>query len=167
MQRRTGRSPPPSPILSPMAQAPFSVQHFLTCLSVHWEGTPGPKTARTLEGVGYNLKMSPGMEPPFRIEELWLYARFYRLRDAIKERTFRAAMSRVATPDDGYRRKVELGKVRFTKSDGVIDVAWAIRPCIFRLAGLYEFRLQSRAKTLLGIRWKTVATDYIMIEEHR
>lgn len=147
-----------------MAQPQFSVQHFLTCLSVHWEGTPGPKTARTLEGVGYYLRMEAGMEPPFRIEELWLYARFYRKSGATGKRRFRIVFQRINHPHPSLKQVFDLGEAPFTKPDGVIDIAWPIRPCFFKTAGLHEFRLQTKIKILLGMKWKTVATTHLSIE---
>lgn len=62
-----------------MAKAKFAVQHFVACLNAAWDGTPGPRTTRTLERVGYDYAIPPDTEFPFEEIEFWVYARFYRV----------------------------------------------------------------------------------------
>jgi hypothetical protein len=61
-----------------MPRPKFVVQHFVACQNVSWEGLPGPRTARTLEGVIHCFGVAPTAEPEFEFPEVWLYARLFR-----------------------------------------------------------------------------------------
>jgi hypothetical protein len=150
-----------------MPRTTFTTKHFLACLAVSWEGSPGAKTRRTLEGVGYNVEMGEGVEPPFVLSEIWFFARFYRTGDSAGPRRFRIVQRRTHNTHSVPKVTFELGDVSFVKPDGVVDVAWPIRSVEFRAGGQYEFRLQSLRRTKLGLRWKTESVEYLGIEERR
>src|SRR3569623_655291 len=63
----------------------FEVVVFLACRRADPEGPHGPhatlRLPYTLEGVSYTFRIDdPAAEPPFGIDELWLYLRFFRRR---------------------------------------------------------------------------------------
>ena len=150
-----------------MPRTTFTTKHFLACLSVSWEGTPGTKTRRTLEGVGYTLEMPPGAEPPFELDELWLFARFYRKGAVGRDPRMRLVVTRLTGSRPIRFRPVDLGSVSMSHVEGVIDIAWPIRPFSIVLGGRYEIRLQTVRQTFRGLKWKTVGREYLFIEERR
>jgi hypothetical protein len=139
----------------------------MACLAVHWDGTPGPKTKRTLEGVGYHLRMSPGMEPPFSISELWLFVRIFRFGEGRFKKRFRAKFGRRTPRGLVDMWQHPLGIVETQIPNAILDRAWPIRPCIFPLSGAYEVRLQSLQRTEIGLRWTTTKVEYFSVEEER
>ena len=46
----------------PVARPKFFVQHFIACLNTAWQGPPGPRTYRDLEGVSDAYFVPPGTE---------------------------------------------------------------------------------------------------------
>lgn len=137
------------------------------CLAVHWEGAAGPKTKRTLEGVGYHLRMEAGMEPPFEIGELWFYARIFRYGEGRFRKRFRVKIGLWTPACLKFTWHHQLGEVTTQITDGIIEVSWPIRPCIFPLPGIYEARLQSLHRTEIGLRWITKKVEYFSVEEQR
>ena len=43
-----------------MARPKIEVKQFVVCRGAPWEGVPGPRTARTLEGVCHRIGVPPG-----------------------------------------------------------------------------------------------------------
>ncbi|HEY3787393.1 MAG TPA: hypothetical protein VGL71_01005, partial [Urbifossiella sp.] len=126
-----------------MARPRFHVQHFMACLNAAWEGAPGPRTLRTLEGVGYWHAVPPDTEFPYSELEVWLYARFYRIGDVIDGRRLPSLVVNWHNAPDGLRKldTWDLGTVRFSDRNSIINMAWPVRPLLFPGEGLYEFQL--------------------------
>jgi hypothetical protein len=143
----------------------FTVQHFLVCQSVAWEGPAGPRTLRTLEGVGYRIVVPPAAEPDFEFEVLWVYSRLIRRNHVEGKTLFRI----VAIWHDGPRppRRVwayQLLPVRMTSHQDVVEIAWPLRPAVFPGLGRFELRLQWHSSASIGRRWRTMARDFLLIE---
>lgn len=150
-----------------MAKPKFSVQHFVACLNAAWEGLPGPRTARTLEGVHHAFTVSPSAEPPYSFDEIWLYARLFRTDQTEGRRDFSVRTVWLDAP--GGAREVltqRLTPVRLSNAEPVANAAWSIRPMTFPGLGQYEFRLRTRVRQFAGSRWLVVAREYIRIEKH-
>src|SRR5437868_8950468 len=87
----------------------FEVVVFLACRRASPEGPLGPgalaRLPYTLEGVTYTFQIGdPAAEPPFRIEELWLYLRFSRTSATGFTRRF--GLRILAVNNDGSRTPV-------------------------------------------------------------
>lgn len=144
-----------------MARPKFAVQHFLACLSVRWEGLPPPQPPITLEGVSYIYRVPPGTESP-EFEEFWLYARLFLTNGVDGTRKFTID---VAGPDKRVFLRKQVGTIRFSAANPVLNFAWPIRPIQFVTLGEYELRLLCEERTRRGAKNKLVATEYIRIEE--
>jgi hypothetical protein len=146
-----------------MARPKFSVQHFVACLKAAWEGQPGPRTARTLEGVIHRFGVPPVAEPTFFFDEVWLYARLFRTNQIEGTRAFSVRLLWLDSPGGAiavWTRRVS--NVRFSNAEPVANVAWALRPVEFPGLGLYEFQLRVRRGA--RIRRRVIAREYIRIE---
>jgi hypothetical protein len=149
-----------------MARPKFSVQHFVACLSVSWEGFPGSKTARTLEGVIHRFSVATGAEPGFEFDEVWLYARLFRSNQVEGTRQFSVKLVWLDAP--GGARDVlsrPLSIVRFTNAEPIVNMAWALRPIEFPGLGQYEFRLRTNVRRRVGTAQRIVAREFIQIEQ--
>jgi hypothetical protein len=80
-----------------MPRPRFVVKHFIACTNASWEGLPGPRTARTLEGVSYAYKVPPDAESP--VIEFWLYSRLLLLNRVSGERRFSVDIYWLDAPD--------------------------------------------------------------------
>jgi hypothetical protein len=151
-----------------MAKPKFSVQHFIACLNAAWEGSPGSRTARTLEGVHHIFVVPPGAEPPFSFGEVWLYVRLFRTNQSEGRREFSVRLiwlDALGGPQHVFIRP--LMPVRFSNQEPVANVAWAVRPVVFPGVGQYEFRLRARTRRKWsGTKHAIVAREFITIERH-
>jgi hypothetical protein len=148
-----------------MARPKFSVQHFVACLGVSWEGLPGPNTPRTLEGVCYQYGVPPSTEPPIAFEILWLFVRLFRTNNAEGSRGFSVNVVWLDHPG-GSRLVVrrDLGQLRLSNAHPVADVAWAIRNLRLPGFGRYELQLRCLSRKVTGLKRRIVAREYIRIE---
>jgi hypothetical protein len=148
-----------------MARPKFSVQHFVACLNAPWEGLPGPRTPRTLEGVHHVFAVPSGAEPSFSFDEIWLYARLFRTNQAEGRREFSVRLIWLDAP--GSARHVfirSLTPVRFSNREPIANVAWSLRPTLFPGLGQYEFRLRARVRRWSRTKHAIVAREFIRIE---
>jgi hypothetical protein len=107
-----------------MARPKFYVQHFVACLNAAWEGLPGPRTARTLEGVIHRFGVPPSAEPEFLFDEVWLYARLFRTNQGEGTREFSIRVVWLDAP--GGAREVltqRFTPVRLSNVEPVANVA--------------------------------------------
>lgn len=148
-----------------MARPKFHVQHFVACLSVSWDGTPGPNTPRTLEGVCHSYGVPPDVELPVIFEVLWLFARLFRTNQKDGSRDFSVAVIWLDNPT-GPRlvTRRPLGQVRLSTAHPIADVAWALRGLRLPGFGRYEFRLRCATRTRIRSGHLIVAREYIRIE---
>jgi len=129
---------------------PFAVHYLIFCESVEYIDPTRPHRDSILNRVDYELRAPPGTEFPFEPPEFWLFARFYWLRDR-PGRTPSLTVSCVWR-DHPSGNEVEIwqrdiGRVRFLRTNEVIDRAWAFRnypdhaQYPFPGLGRYEFQL--------------------------
>jgi hypothetical protein len=148
-----------------MARPKFSVQHFMACLNVAWEGIPGPNVPRTLEGVCHQYSVPFSVEPPIVFEALWLFVRLFRTNDLQGYREFSASVIWLDHPDGRLlvTRRL-LGQIRLSNAHPIADVAWAIRNLRLPGFGQYEIQLRCLSRTVLGPKWRIADREYIRIE---
>jgi hypothetical protein len=148
-----------------MARPKFAVQHFMACLNAAWEGSPGPDTAHTLEGVTYAYGVPPDTEFPIRLEELWFYARLFLLNGVGGTRHFTVDTIWSDAPGgDRVVRSDTVTPVTFRPNHPVVNRPWVIRPVEFPGLGRYEFQLFCELRHWSGSRKQRVAREFIRIE---
>ncbi|MCI0704681.1 MAG: hypothetical protein L0241_26800 [Planctomycetia bacterium] len=160
----------------------FEVVVFLACRRATPEGPRGPgatlRLPYTLEGVTYTFQIDdPAAEPPFGLDEIWLYLRFFRRRGtAFVRREF--GLRVLAVNDDGSRTLVpypagsasrapySLGNVPFPAKQPVVSWPFPIRNLVFPSRGQYEFRLlvRRRKPSWRGAWWSYVGSHFIALE---
>jgi hypothetical protein len=147
-----------------MARPKFHVQHFVACLNAAWDGTPGPRTTRTLERVGYDYAIPPDTEFPFEEFEFWVYARFYRVGTVDGPRTFALDVFWHDAPGGVTRiGGRSLGTVRFSARFPVVSAAWPVRPLVFPGEGMYEFQLLVELHRSWGSEYRPLRSEFIRI----
>ena len=148
-----------------MARPKFSVQHFVACLNAAWEGLPGPRTARTLEGVHHVYAIPSNAEPPFSFDDFWLYARLFRTNLAEGVREFSVRLIWLDAPAGPRHVSTRpLTSVRFSDREPIANAAWSYRPALLPGRGQYEFRLRVRTRKWSRTRHAVVAREFIRIE---
>jgi hypothetical protein len=136
-----------------MPRPNFSVQHFVACLNVSWEGLPGPNTPKTLEGVCHQYGVPTSTEPPLVFEVLWLFVRLFRMNDVEGYRDFSVNVVWLDHPDGRWLvSRRFLGQIRLSNAHPIADAAWAIRKLKFPGFGRYELQLRCLTRTVLGPR---------------
>lgn len=149
-----------------MARPKFFVQHFVACLNASWQGPPGPRTYRDLEGVSDVYVVPPGTEAP-EFEEFWVYARLILTNGVSGGRTFAVEVARhTGDENEPAFSSYVFTPVMFRTRNSVVNVAWPLRPMTFPSAGEYVLRLLCEVKSWSGTRWKVVAREFIKVEEH-
>lgn len=159
----------------------FEVVVFVACRRASPEGIPGPgatlRLPYTLEGVSYTFRIDdPAAEPPFGIDELWLYVRFFRRRG----RSFvyrRLGLLVFAINDDGSRTHVphpagsasadpfDLGDVPFPANQPAVSWPFPVRHLLLPRRGQYEFQLLvRRRKPSWQGEWHLVGSHYLVVE---
>lgn len=150
-----------------MARVKFSVQHFVACLNAGWDGMPGPKTSRTLERVGYLYIVAPNTEFPCQEFEFWLYARFYRVGE-LNGTTGKLSIKvywHDAPEGLRYLDERDLGSVRFSDRQPVVNTAWPLQGFLFPGQGLYEFQLTLERNRPWGNEDRLIRQEFIRIEK--
>ena len=146
-----------------MARVKFRVKHLIACTSAAWDGMPGAKTARTLEGVNYRYGVSPDAELPEL--DFWLYARFILTNGIDGIRDFSIGLYWLDAPEgDRWIGTRHLGQVRFRSVLPVANAAWSLPNLKFPGRGRFEFRLTCELQTWRGKFDRDVASETIWIE---
>jgi hypothetical protein len=160
----------------------FEVIVFLACRRADPEGPRGPgatlRLPYTLEGVSYTFQIDdPAAEPPFGLDELWLYVRFFRRRGtAFVNRRF--GLRVFAVNDDGSLTPVphpagstsadpfDLGDVPFPANQTAVSWPFPVRHLLLPRRGQYEFGLYVRRRKPVwqGDRWVHVGSHHIAVE---
>jgi hypothetical protein len=148
-----------------MAKPTFIVNQAIACLAVGWEGPAGPRTLRTLEGIGYTRETPPGSEYPEI--DLWLYLRLFRTNNETVARRIRIDVFWLDAP--GGERWIFTyphGRVQFGSDTAVLETALHLGTIPFQGRGRYEFRIVCKRKR----RWQdateevVVGSEYLRIE---
>lgn len=158
----------------------FELVVFLACRRAAPEGSRGPgatlRLPYTLEGVSYTFQIDdPAAEPPFGLDEVWLYLRFFRRRGtgfATRELGLRVLAvnpdgSRSVVPHPvGSRSPFRLGRIPFPAHQPAVSWPVPVRNLLLPSRGQYEFRLLVRRRKLTwgGKRWAYVGSHYIVLE---
>jgi hypothetical protein len=160
----------------------FDVVVFLACRNASPEGPRGPgatlRLPYTLEGVSYTFRIDdPAAEPPFGLDELWLYVRFFRRRGTASV-SRRFGLRVFAVNDDGTRVPVphpagsaspdpfDLGDVPFPAHQPAVSWPFPVRNLLIPRRGGYEFQLfvRQRRPVWPGDEWRHVASHHIAVE---
>jgi hypothetical protein len=148
-----------------MARPKVDVKHFVVCRAASWDGLPGPRTPRTLEGVCYRYGVPPGTEFPFEVDELWTYLRAFNMNAGASTVPF--FLGFIWTDAPGGPQRVwtrRYAQITFRSTHGVVEAAFSIRPVAFPGLGWYEFLLSREVRS----RWKTrrliVAREFLFLE---
>lgn len=160
----------------------FELVVFLACRNATPEGPRGPgatlRLPYTLEGVSYTFQIDdPAAEPPFGLDEVWLYMRFFRRRGTafvtreLGLRVFAVnpdgSRSLVPHPTGSSRRvPFSLGHVPFPANQPVVSWPVPVRNLVLPARGQYEFRLlvRRRKPSLRGRWWAHVGSHFIVLE---
>jgi hypothetical protein len=159
----------------------FEVVAFLACRRASPEGTYNPgalaRLPYTLEGVSYTFQIAdPAVEPPFHIEELWLYLRFSRTHRVGFTRRFGLRImglddnnNRIQVPYPAVPSTLQpfsLGEFIFPGHSPVTSKPVVVRDLVLPRRGRYEFRLLAERKRTnwRGSMWRWVASHFIAVE---
>ncbi len=148
-----------------MARPKVDVRHFLLCRSAPWEGIPGSRTPRTLEGVSHYHAVPPGTELPLEIDELWTDLRVFNMNSGDGRVAFYLSLYWLDSPTGSRRLWTRpYARIPFRSSRGVVEAAYSVGPLRIPGTGWYEFRLLREVR----LRWKTrrliVARELLLIE---
>lgn len=148
-----------------MARPKLAVKHFVVCRAASWEGPPGPRTPQTLEGVCHRIGVTPGVEWPFEVGELWTYLRVFNMNSGEAVIPFYLALiwnDAPGTPRRMWTRP--FARITFRVSRGVVELTRSVRGIAFPGPGWYEFRLSREVR----LKWKTrrliVARESILVQ---
>jgi hypothetical protein len=159
----------------------FEVVAFLAYRRATPEGSYNPgsliRLPYTLEGVSYTFRIDdPVAEPPFHIEEMWLYLRFSRShpigftkRFALRVMELSDNNDRVPIPYPTVPPTLEpfgLGEFMFPGHSPVTSKPVVVRDLVLPRRGRYEFRLLAERKkpNWRGSMWRWVASHFIAVE---
>src|SRR5687767_5009491 len=135
-----------------MARPKLDVKHFIVCRAAPWEGPPGPRTPRTLEGVCHRIVVPPAAEAPYDVEELWTYLRVFNMSAGAATIPFFLALIWSDAPGGPQRLWTRYyADILFRPNRAVVEAAHSVRPIRFPGAGWYEFRLSREHRS----RWRT------------
>jgi hypothetical protein len=148
-----------------MARPKFDVKQFVVCRAAPWEGQPGPRTPRTLEGVCHRYGVPPGTEFPFEVPELWTYFRVFNTNGGTGVVPLFLSLWWTDAPGGALRVWTRaFTQLNFRPGRGVIEAALSVPLIAFPGPGWYEFRLAREVR----LRWRTrraiVARDQLFIE---
>ena len=148
-----------------MASSAIHAHAFLVCLSVAWDGTPGPNTSRTLERVSYVYRTDTPDGFPFQTD-FWLFVRLgHRRRQGVAKTLY---LTLVWHDDPELRPEAwtrRFPDVSVRPEVTVRDIA-ARAAGVFEGPGRYEFRLWYRSVRTWDqtVRRRVVARTFIRIE---
>src|SRR4051812_42462375 len=122
-----------------MARPKLDVKHFIVCRAAPWDGSPGPFTPRTLEGVCHRIEVPPGAEAPFDVEELWTYLRVFNMNAGTAAIPFHLALIWNDAPGKPQRVWTRpYTRIPFRPNRGVVEAAFSVRSVAFPGLGWYE-----------------------------
>lgn len=134
-----------------MVRPKFSVQHFLACSDVVVVRV-APDNPYTLRDVSYNIDVPPEQEWPIRLNELWLYVRFFNGRGT---RYFAVDVAWLDSPS-GVQEICSFDPMTVPfPSDPVHSRALRVSSVRYPGPGRYRFRLRRSGKARL------LAEEYI------
>jgi hypothetical protein len=148
-----------------MPKPKIRLQHFIACSNILWEGLPGPKTSRTLEGVNHRVSFPPDTEPPLVIKYLWFYARLFRVNREIGTLRFRLEIQWYDHPngEETYQHW-DLDPVIIRGNGGVVNVAWLVRDLSLPGWGWYGFKLLLIRKRFGVEHHVFLREDFLLLE---
>jgi hypothetical protein len=134
-----------------MAKLRVHIQHFIACPDIVVVRA-APDNPYTLRDVSYHYDIPPDREWPIRLEELWLYVRFYNGRGA---RDFAVDVAWLDSPS-GIQEVCcfDPVTVRFP-ADPVHSRAWRVSAVRYPGPGRYRFQLRRSGST------QVLAEEYI------
>lgn len=138
-----------------MARRKLVVSHFLACPTVVVDRA-GVDNPYTLVDVRYDYWVPADREWPARLDDLWLYTRFYNGRGVGE---FELRVDWLDDPNANRPPSICLFPplvVQFPSGTTVLSRAWRVSVIEFPGEGRYRFTLHSR-------RGQRLATDYIRI----
>lgn len=146
-----------------MPRPQFVVQHFLVCQDAPWQGAAGPRTLRTLEGVGYYQTVPADAEMPEL--DLWAYLRLFLTNGVSGQRRLWVEVYWLDAPEASRRlRSYPVSQVQFWAHSPVAELTLRINGLQIPGRGRLEFRLLFRKRSRLhGVRSEVMAREYIHI----
>lgn len=121
-----------------MARPKFHVQHFLACPDVVATRAV-PDSPYTLRDVSYHFDVPASQEWPVRLDELWLYVRFFNGRGT---GYFAVDVAWVDSPD-GVEEVCSFDPIAVVfPTDPVHNRAWRVSTVWYPGPGRYRFRLR-------------------------
>jgi hypothetical protein len=134
--------------------ARLRVQHFLACPSVT-VARAAAGNPYTLRDVGYHFDVPAGREWPVRLDDLWLYVRFF---DGRGTRDFAVGVWWLDAPGRPLLVcEFDPLVVRFPPGDSVHSRVWRVAAVRYPGPGRYEFRLRRSG------RRRALAREFINI----
>jgi hypothetical protein len=160
-----------------MALPKFDIHVMLACHHARLESNRKAEAASiasppySLLGVSYTFWVEPHQEPPFAVEEFWIYLRLVCTNNAAGER--KLGLRVLAVNDDNTRTNVSpngiirLGAVRFSEQSPVVSFARPIRKLEVPRKGRYELRVYVKRNkpSIRGKNWRWVGSHHIMVEK--
>jgi hypothetical protein len=117
----------------------FGVQHFIACPTI-LVVRAAPDNPYTLRDVSYHFDIPADQEWPVRLDDLWLYVRFFNGRGV---RNYAIDVTWLDAPNQ--QRTVctfDPIAVRFPRADSVHSRAWRVAAVRYPGPGRYRFRLR-------------------------
>jgi hypothetical protein len=122
-----------------VSRSRLAVQYLIACLGVEVDRA-APENPYTLRGVSYVYEIPGDAEFPVRLDDFWLFARFYNgsgVREVVLEVTW-------LDGPDGEQEVCDFPPlmVRFRTGQSVVSRAWRVSAVRFPGNGRYVFRLR-------------------------
>lgn len=146
-----------------MAKPKFVVQHFLVCQDAPWLGVPGPRTLRSLEGVGYYHSIPANAEMPEL--DFWVYLRLFQTNNVTGRCKLKIDLIWLDAPQRQRRiRTFQPAVAQFWAQSPIVELTVHLDTFQIPGRGRFEFRLYWVKRSRLdGDRSEVIGREYIYI----